>query len=702
MEISMKTNCSVVTNGTTIKKVIILTKLLILFLVIFSSMAMAYIGSSDENRSNDIHRNVVTKTGSSSQFSFSPINPEFSSYVNNTTQQKKYHLHHRGRRPSPIDLSYLKNTKKASLNSLASSPSYGDGDVLPSSYDLRTLNRVTPVKDQGCAYSCWAFATDASLESSFMPAESWDFSENNMKNMLSSDNGPQGFDRSSNDVGSSFISAAYLTRWSGPVNTADDPYDCSSNLSYSEFGLPIRKHVQNVTWIPPRSGPMDNDAIKEAIMTYAGVMSGMLVDNASPQNWTNTFNPSTESYYVGYTPDFWNHYVTLVGWDDSYRANNFSTNPPGDGAFIAKNSWCMDGTDNGYYIYISYYDGALGYVDNAYFTGEPPNNYAHIYQYDPLGWDQSIGSSSTTCWAANIFTANSNEILNAVSFYTTDLNCNYVINIYTNTGSQPSNQDGPVLTQSGTISNVGYHTVPLNSGIQLFPGQTFSVVLELTNPNYIYPIAVETPLSGHLRDYSSQATANFGESFVSTDGNTWTDITTKVAPNTVACIKAFTNNSQATPIITWSNPDDIAYGTALDSTQLNAYASDPSTGYPVSGTFSYNPVAGTLLGSGIHTLNTIFTPTDTAKYTQASATALINVNKAIPTIIWSNPADILYGTALNSTQLGATSSVPGTYIYSPFLGTILGEGPQTLNVLFIPTDYTDYNIAATNVSINVS
>ena len=56
---------------------------------------------------------------------------------------------------------------------------------------------------------------------------------------------------------------------------------------------------------------------------------------------------------------------------------------------------------------------------------------------------------------------------------------------------------------------------------------------------------------------------------------------------------------------------------------------------------------------------------------------------------------------MNSTQLGATSSVPGTYIYSPFLGTILGEGPQTLNVLFIPTDYTDYNIAATSVSINV-
>ena len=35
----------------------------------------------------------------------------------------------------------------------------------------------------------------------------------------------------------------------------------------------------------------------------------------------------------------------------------------------------------------------------------------------------------------------------------------------------------------------------------------------------------------------------------------------------------------------------------------------------------------------------------------------INVMKATPIITWSNPADIIYGTALNSTQLNATASV---------------------------------------------
>lgn len=41
---------------------------------------------------------------------------------------------------------------------------------------------------------------------------------------------------------------------------------------------------------------------------------------------------------------------------------------------------------------------------------------------------------------------------------------------------------------------------------------------------------------------------------------------------------------------------DITYGTALDSTQLNATAS--FKGGPVAGTFSYTPGAGTVLNAG--------------------------------------------------------------------------------------------------------
>ena len=52
-------------------------------------------------------------------------------------------------------------------------------------------------------------------------------------------------------------------------------------------------------------------------------------------------------------------------------------------------------------------------------------------------------------------------------------------------------------------------------------------------------------------------------------------------------------------------------------------------------------------------------------YTTASACVTIKVTQATPTITWQNPADIVYGTPLNDTQLNATATVEGTYSYSP-------------------------------------
>src|SRR5207247_3093334 len=104
------------------------------------------------------------------------------------------------------------------------------------------------------------------------------------------------------------------------------------------------------------------------------------------------------------------------------------------------------------------------------------------------------------------------------------------------------------------------------------------------------------------------------------------------------------------PVITWSNPADITYLTALSPTQLNATAS-------VAGSFVYSPPAGTMLDVGNNqTLHVDFSPTDTANYNSASKNVAINVLKATPTITWSNHADITYTTALNPTQLNETAT----------------------------------------------
>ena len=86
-----------------------------------------------------------------------------------------------------------------------------------------------------------------------------------------------------------------------------------------------------------------------------------------------------------------------------------------------------------------------------------------------------------------------------------------------------------------------------------------------------------------------------------------------------------------TPAITWSNPANITYGTALSSTQLNAVATDPETGNTVPGTFVYTPAAGTLLGVGTHILYVDFTPADAVNYTNVSKDVTINVRQGLVT-----------------------------------------------------------------------
>ena len=75
--------------------------------------------------------------------------------------------------------------------------------------------------------------------------------------------------------------------------------------------------------------------------------------------------------------------------------------------------------------------------------------------------------------------------------------------------------------------------------------------------------------------------------------------------------------------------------------------------------------AGTVLGAGTQTLSVTFTPTDAANYTGASKSVAIKVAQATPVITWRAPADIIYGTALSATQLNATTTVPGTFVYDP-------------------------------------
>ena len=72
-----------------------------------------------------------------------------------------------------------------------------------------------------------------------------------------------------------------------------------------------------------------------------------------------------------------------------------------------------------------------------------------------------------------------------------------------------------------------------------------------------------------------------------------------------------------------------------------------------------------------------------------------------PPITWATPAPIIYGTALSGIQLDATSTLPGSFSYSPAAGTVLSVGSHTLTATFTPQDATDYTTGTATVTLTV-
>ena len=375
---------------------------------------------------------------------------------------------------------------------------------LPSSYDLRDEGLITPVKDQRGSGSCWAFTTIAAIESYLLKYEniSYDLSENNMKNLMGV-YGLEGTDWS--DGGNYYMALAYLLRWSGPINETDDPFSDISHSSPTKL-KPV-KHIQDALFVPVRLNYKDLNQIKYAIMSYGALYVSMQADDSF--KW--------EPDYYHDIIDTSNHAVTLIGWDDNYSADNFALRPPGNGAFIIKNSW---GTDHGHdgYWYISYYDKAFaGYgLDTisamAITSAENITNYKNIYQYDILGNTfESLGFNSHTAWMANQFTATNDNPLSAFGLYTFG-DSQYLVNITVNGISK--------CIQEGIVKGAGYHTIKLNEFINLAKDDIFKIAVKLTTPDSFYPIAIESQREG----YSSGASANPGESFISIDGENWIDL----------------------------------------------------------------------------------------------------------------------------------------------------------------------------------
>lgn len=386
-------------------------------------------------------------------------------------------------------------------------------DKLPSRFDARDWGWVTLLKDQNDANSCWAFASTGTLETALLKSTgiTYDLSEDNLEN-IQFKYFSQG-DKRNPEIGFAYSGLGYALSWFGVIQQKDDVYDARdviSDLLPSEN----RIHVQDAMIV--FGGKNDTmQLLKKALISYGAL---------SIQFHPRDEDAETGNFYTNETDVQPSHFVTLIGYDDNYPVSNFINEPKNPGAWIIKNSWGPYGNNNGF-GYISYEDTSFLAADkNAIipqnaavaYIFENTIDYHVNYQTDLTGL---TGFDSNYTYYSNEFISKYSELIGAVGTYFNESDINYSFEIYVN--------GVKVHSQSGISEFAGFRTIVLSKYIPVIAEDKFKVIFK--NNNLPYQAYSRTHYLPEM-------------SYVSADGNNWSDITLQ---NKTVCLKVYTLKDDA-------------------------------------------------------------------------------------------------------------------------------------------------------------
>lgn len=528
---------------------------------------------------------------------------------------------------------------------------------LPLSYDSRDHGFITSVKFQNPWGTCWAFATIAALEASALrqglttdPA--LDLSELHLawftyRPQQSGSQAGEGILLDDHvdiplEAASTLDAIATLSAGQGPVAESRVPYRNHSNsiLSYAidvngsifdiEEYLPNDGIVSSEEdwWVsedtrfesalslrsakilaPPTQGNESYDreaeaAIKQEVLDNGAVVVTYYADQSYPGDNPNAdyFNYTNWAQYadIAEAP---NHSTLIVGWDDGYPKENFQAEsnqlPPGDGAWIVKNSWGALINDvphrnewgllnteelNTGYFHLSYYDKTIS--DLTSFVAAPAYNDEILYQYDYLGFSSILTSFHWTYEAkdyehaaksANVFTAKADQLLTAVSLAAPEPNTSATIEVYTLPDNTATLDQGNLVhTQHYETDRAGFYRIELDTPIELRKGDRFAVAQTIMVDD-LYHLVLEAAADGGdpgsgpvgdqlsisdietrvtLPDTTMSCVINEGESFVidpEAGTGKWEDLATKqIYPEDAlqgnAMIKAYATKADLGPL----------------------------------------------------------------------------------------------------------------------------------------------------------
>ena len=441
------------------------------------------------------------------------------------------------------------------------------------SFDLRDLGLLTPVRDQTYYGICWSFASMASLESSVLrssgvsvelsPFQAAYFMVNgDDEQEFASGGNPYAYLDPYTALGAVDRLIASLAAGKGAAEVVPGVNDWGA---YCDLSLREERTVRltdsislyaDVPFWETPSVAEKVDLVKHLVETEGPVVVSLNADVS-----TVAYNPEHSCFYTA--PDsqlYHNHVAAIVGWDDDYPRENFNEamRPERDGAWLIKNSWGTWMGEDGYF-WVSYEDTCMAeYV----LQGELARSDEGIHQFDETGWSNSMSLGGTGGYLANTFTSARPETLDRIMFCITGRDAYWRAEVYLNPTDASDPRSGElVASQEGWSTWPGYHTVALDASVALSAGDAFAVVLYVDNASYPYLIAVETftpdpELAGMAPTSMGYDDAGNPEvSLVSSDGQTWENpagygrdlpiLSNSYVTN--VCLKALTVSREETP-----------------------------------------------------------------------------------------------------------------------------------------------------------